>query len=237
MRRLLLLSISSGYLIWGQVAQRSFYRVEGYARAEMYPGSFPMSSSFPASSSGSILPIGWGFGGAYIYALMENLQVELGLSLERWKKHYAHAGEELKGFTHFGGWTSPPVPYETYYHGQVVKMRLGMAGVWGKKVESRISGGMNIGTYMAVFGSADGNIIYSKPVSDMGLGYYLRFDLGFPIRSKETLIMVPSLFIALDHLAAAGAEFKDFLWMGVTQEISQQLFGVGGYRLGVAVRL
>lgn len=238
LRFIFLYSAAVVSIVWGQSRQRSFFRIEGYGRAEMYTGEFPMSSSFPASSSGSILPTGWGFGGAYIYEPVEHLQVEGGFALERWRKHYARAGEELKGFTHFGGWTSPPVPYETYYRGQVLKLRLGIAGAWGSQVESRLSGGLNMGTYTAVFGSADGNTAYSEPVSDVGLGYYLRFDLGFPVRSVETLIMVPSLFIALDYLAARGAEFKDFIWMGVTEDTGgQQLFGVGGYRMGIALRL
>ncbi|MEN3041051.1 MAG: hypothetical protein ABDH66_05900 [Bacteroidia bacterium] len=222
-------------LLSAQSVSKSHYRVEVYGRHEMYPGQFPMSSAFPAASSGTIVPTGWGFGGMYIYEIRNHFQLEGGFSLERWKKLYAKAGEELEGFTYLGAWRSPPVPYETHYQGQVIKLRIGGAVEVGTKLRSRLSAGLNLGSYEAYFGSASGSQRYSDAVFGISTGYYLRFDLGLPIKSRDIVLMTPSLFAALDHLAVLNTTFKDFLWVGVNHSVSGQLFGVGGYRVGVAL--
>ncbi|MCX7652993.1 MAG: hypothetical protein N2200_09050 [Bacteroidia bacterium] len=228
----LFISIS---LMKAQSLSKSHYRIEVYSRHEMYAGSFPMSSAFPEASAGSIVPTGWGFGGMYIYEIRKHFQIEGGFSLERWKKLYARAGEELRGFVYFGGWRSPPVPYETYYQGQVIKLRIGGALDAGTKVHSRLSAGLNLGSYEAYFGSASGGQRYSEAVSGMGMGSYLRLDIGFPIQTQGIVLMTPSLFAAFDRLAVRNSTFRDFLWVGVNHSITDQLFGIGGYRIGVAV--
>ncbi|MCX7605889.1 MAG: hypothetical protein N2170_01315 [Bacteroidia bacterium] len=226
----------AGFLL-AQTASRSHFRLNGYLRSELYAGQFPASSYFPSIASGDMRGTGWGFGGDYIFQTTEHLRLEGGFALERWKVPYARAGESLEGFTYLGGWTSPPVPYETYYQGSLVKLRVGLAGNFGEKVETAMGGGLNIGSYSAFWGSSTGTTRYSEPASGIGLGYYLRLDVGFPISSNGIRIFTPSFFLALDYVSARPTEFKDFLWVGVNHRIEQQLFGIGGYRVGIAFLL
>ncbi|GIV23189.1 MAG: hypothetical protein KatS3mg025_0848 [Bacteroidia bacterium] len=220
-----------------QGIDKSSYRLNLFLRYEMYAGQFPQSSAFPNSMAGSIMSTGWGFGGDYLYTIGNGLQLEAGFGMELWKKLYAQAGEALKGFTYMGGWSSPPVPHDTYYHGTMVKLRLGAAWAWHKKAATSLGGRLQLGSYTTYFGSASGSVRYSESASGVGVGYYLRWDIGWPIYAQERRIFLPSVFFMLDYLPARPVEFKDFIWVGVTHRVEQQLFGVAGGRIGVAFTL
>lgn len=232
--------LGSGIAFSHDTLGRALYSVSFYTRYEMYAGQFPASSGLSNASSGRILNTGWGFEGLWANRLGKGTTyLEFGVAMDRYRRFYAAQGEELKGMTQFGGFSSPPVPYETYYRAELLAIRLGMRFYIGGKHPSSLRAGVQLANFSAYFGDKSGKVRYSDSFSKLFPGYYLRAQQDFVVYSKQRPLLSIGVFVGFNALFTANQDktIDNFLWQGVSLTISQGMHGASAYVIGVALTL
>lgn len=221
---------------------KNAYALSSYLRYEMYAGQFPHSSGLPTSSHGSILRTGWGFEGMWQHSLAKTISFQFGFGLERYKRFYARQGESLKGVGPLiptWGFTSPPVPYDTYYHVQNLSLRAGFRISTQSKHPSSMMAGFQLASFQAYFGNSKGTKIYSESFLDIFPGYYIRFQQDVVFYTQEQPILGLGIFLGLNSLFTARQDkvIRNFLWQGVDITINEAMHGASAYVIGLALTI
>ncbi len=205
----------------------------------MYAGQFHQSSTLPLASHGSFLPAGFSVGFGYAYRFSDFLEGFVRARHRRAKLCLGLAGESLEGWTYFGGWRSPPLPHDVYYHAQSTFMDMGLRLLLGKSAEmiqTYIGGSLAAGAYVLNLGSKDRRWTYSDVVTGGGVGYLISAGVNFPIKSQGIVLFIPSLFVEYGGLQVRQVSISDYIWQGVTHTISEQAFAFQGFCIGLELK-
>ncbi|HQJ21543.1 MAG TPA: hypothetical protein PLQ61_10185 [Bacteroidales bacterium] len=217
-----------------KLSKKFYFGFDGSLNYETYAGQFHESSTLPLSKHGSIIPAGFSVGPKIYWRPVNFLDVFFGGTIQRTNQIIGKQGEELKGWTYQGGWTSSPLPQDVYYHVNSTLMQIGLRILhsfsWS---ESWIGGSLNFGSYIINLGSKNNNQAYSENVSDTGMGYSISAGLDFPIKSKDVLICLLGLFVEYGGISAENISIENYIWQGITHTITQQTFGLKPIKIGI----
>lgn len=215
-----------------------YFGFDGALHSEMYSGQFNESSTLPLSSHGSWMSSGFSFGMKSYYRAIDFLDIFMGAYMRRASLLIGRQGEELKGWTYQGGWTSNPLPHDVYYHANSTVFQLGLKvqqiSSWS---EYWIGAALNFGAYNLNLGSGDNSTSYSDQTDGTGFGYSLMAGIDFPIKSGGITIFSFGPFIEYGGIFAQNTEIQNYIWQGITYSSSEQMFGLSGLRYGLNLRV